>query len=414
MRIIRCVESAAIVLLLLNTSHGSAQAEALTLEQAVDQALTRNPTVAAGHLFATAARESARGARALTNPEMLVAPTVIGDGGSDSAAMFVQPLEINGARNARSRIATAEADAASHRFEAARRDMALQVKQIYWDLARTQEVVKLNEENVAYLETMDKAIRKQVEVGKIPGSQVLKSEVELARARQQLAQAKLEIKNAKTALAALLNSPADRDLRASDPLVCHSIDVDRSTLAAGALESRPEVLAKGARFEASKARISAAQARRIPDLVIEARKESFDGGDSGLALSLTLPLLDWGSAKAEKRSAEIESAAEMKELEAARAAVVLELEQAVQALDTATRVAKEYEDGILEKSVQLAAMAQKGYEKGALNYLDVLEAQRTLRSVRTEYLSALADQSKTVALLEWATGAGSGGAEVRK
>lgn len=414
MRIHGPLRSVTLLLLTSALLHGAADAEAISLQQAVEQALKCNPTIAAGQLSAAAACESARGARALTNPELLVAPTVIGEGGSDSAALFLQPLEINGARTARSRIAAGEASAASYDSEAVRRDTTLQVKHLYWGLAEAQEVVKLNEENVAYLEALDKAIRKQVEVGKIPGSQTIKSDVELSRARQELDRARLEQANARAALAAVLNCPADRDLSASDPLACRRMAIDRAALVSAALKSRPEVLAKSAQVEASRGRISAARARRIPDLALQARKESFDGGDSGVAISVTLPLLDWGSAKADKRSAQIESAAKLKELEAARTAVVLDVEQAVQALDTATRVVKEYEGGILDKSTQLAAMAQKGYEKGAMNYLDVLEAQRTLRSVRTEYFSALAAHAKSVAKLEWAAGVNLGPTEVTR
>jgi cobalt-zinc-cadmium efflux system outer membrane protein len=97
-------------------------------------------------------------------------------------------------------------------------------------------------------------------------------------------------------------------------------------------------------------------------------------------------------------------AARQKQLEAARNAVVLDVEQAVRAIATAARVVREYEGGIMDKSARLADMAQKGYEKGATSYLEVLEAQRTLRSVRTAYYSALADHAKALAQLDWASG----------
>jgi outer membrane protein TolC len=56
----------------------------------------------------------------------------------------------------------------------------------------------------------------------------------------------------------------------------------------------------------------------------------------------------------------------------------------------------------LNQSQRLAEMAQKGYKTGANSYLEVIEAQRTLRAVRTEYYTALADHSKAIAELEWA------------
>jgi outer membrane protein TolC len=49
-------------------------------------------------------------------------------------------------------------------------------------------------------------------------------------------------------------------------------------------------------------------------------------------------------------------------------------------------------------------MAKKGYEKGANSYLELLEAQRTLRSTKSNYYSALAEYAKALAQLEWAIG----------
>ena len=93
-----------------------------------------------------------------------------------------------------------------------------------------------------------------------------------------------------------------------------------------------------------------------------------------------------------------------KQLEAVRNGVALDVEQAAQMVETSSQIAREYRAGILEKSDELARMAQTGYEKGATSYLEVLEAQRTLRSTRTAYYSALADHAKALAQLEWATG----------
>lgn len=414
MCIFGCVRSAALVLLVSSIAHSSATAEALTLQQAVEQAAKCNPTVAAGLLSASAARESARGAKALTNPEILLAPSVIGTGGSDSAALLIQPLEINGSRKARGRVAEQEAGAAFYDSEVARRGIVLRVKQLYWNTARAEQVVKLNQENVAYLEALDKAIGKQVDVGKIPGSQSIKSEVELARARQQLAEAELELCNARSALAILLNLPADREISVADSLVYRAIRIDKAKLGADAVVRRPEVLSMSAQAGASRGRIAVARAKQIPDIALEARKETFGGGESGVALAVTLPFLDWGSVRSEKRSAEIENASKCKQLEAVKNSVVLDVEQSIAEMETAGRVVREYESGILDKSTQLAAMAQKGYEKGATGYLDVLEAQRTLRAVRTEYLSALADHAKAVAQLEWAAGVSLVQTEVKK
>lgn len=86
-----CIRRAALACLVALTAAVPAAAEDLSLQQAVDLALRGNPRLTADQLSAESARQSAVGARALANPEILVAPSVVGDGGSDSALFFSQP-----------------------------------------------------------------------------------------------------------------------------------------------------------------------------------------------------------------------------------------------------------------------------------------------------------------------------------
>ncbi len=380
-----------------------AEAE-LTLRQAVEMALSNNPALAAGRLSAQAAREAARGARALANPEIVVAPTAAGEAGSDSAVLFSQPLEINGSRRTRGDIASHESAAAIASAEALERDTALSVSQTYWDVVRDQELVKLSEENLAYLETIGAAVRKQYEVGTAPGAQVLKTDVELARARQDLAVSRLALTQSRAELNRLMGRPVGTGFTASQPLRFQETSLDRDKLLASALSGRPEITAAQAVLSASRAGVRAARLRRVPDVALQARRESFErGSDGGVALAVSLPFLDWGSSAAEERRARAESQSREKQLEATRDQIAVQIEEAVARVTTASRIVKGFEGDILAKSEELAAMARKGYEKGASSYLEVLEAQRTLRSVRTDYYSALAEHAKALAQLEWAS-----------
>ncbi len=404
-----CIRRAALACLVALTAVVPAAAEDLSLQQAVDLALIGNPNVAAGRLSAESARQSAVGARALTNPEILVAPSVVGDGGSDSALFFSQPLEINGTRRVRAAIASHEANAAAFDAQIEARDIVLRVRESYWDTAEAQELVKLSQENVAYLETVRAAVEKQKDVGAVPGAQLMKMDVELARARQELTQAELELAQTKASLNALLGRPAGTAFTASDQLKFDEMPLDAASLQAGALTRRPEVAAAQAQVLAARGQISSARLLTAPDVAVQARRETFESeSESGVAIAVNLPILDWGSAKAARKSALTTAQSKEKQLEAARNDVLLDVERSVRQVDATARIVCEYQAGILSKSEQLASMARKGYEKGANNYLELLEAQRTLRSTKTDYYSALAEHAKALAQLDWATG-GPGG-----
>lgn len=404
MRVRFCIREATAVCLAAMLMSSPLSAEELTLSQAVEMAIRNNPTVAAGRLSAEAARQSARGARALTNPEISVAPSVAGDVGADSAVLFVQPLEINGSRRVRGQIATNEATALCFDATATLRDIVLRVKQTYWDIVRAQELVKLNQDNVKYLEALNKASQKQLEAGAIPGTQLIKTEVELARTRHELDQAVLELSQTKSVLNALLNRPSI-DFAATDPLAFSDVALDPKALLASACAQRPEIASSQAQLAAAQGQIKAARLLTVPDIALEARRGTLEAeSDGGLAIGFNLPLLDWGSAKAERRRAATAAQSQAKQLEAVRTQVELEVELAVQQARTSAAVVREYQGGIVGKSELLAGKAQEGYARGATGYLDVLEAQRTLRSTRTEYFSALSAYQKALAQLEWAAG----------
>lgn len=419
MRMHFCVRKAAFACFAVMLVASPLLAEDLSLPQAVETAINNNPNIAAGRLSADAAKQSARGAKALTNPEIVVAPSAVGNAGSDSAVLFSQPLEINGGRRVRGEIASHEAAAACFDANALRRDIVLRVNLGYWDVARAQELVKLNQDNMEYLETVRTAVQKQNDVGAVPGAQLLKMDVELARSRQELSQVELLLSLSKAELNSLMGRPTDTSFTVSEPLVFSETLLDRKALAASALTARPEVASASAQLDASRSRISAARLLRVPDLALQARKESFDSSDTngGVAIAIELPIFDWGSAGAEKRRAQIAAQGQEKQLQAVRNEVLLNVEQAVQRVNTASQVVREYQGGVVAKSEELATMARKGYEKGANTYLELLEAQRTLRSVRSDYYSALAEHAKAVAQLEWAVGRVSsrlGSPEVKK
>ncbi|MCL5103784.1 MAG: TolC family protein [Armatimonadetes bacterium] len=228
----------------------------------------------------------------------------------------------------------------------------------------------------------------------------------------------MELSLAKASVNALLNRPKDTDFAATDPLMFSDVTLDRNALLVSALTRRPEVSTATAQVAAARSEIRAAKLRRVPDLALQARKEEFaPGGNGGVALAVLLPVLDWGSIKSDVRRAESASRSQEKQLEAVKNSVSLDVEQAIQLVNTSSQVVREYQGGILEKSEELADMARTGYEKGATGYLEVLEAQRTLRSTRTAYYSALANHAKSKAQLEWATGcaiSGVGSTEVSK
>jgi len=399
----RLITATLAVILSISAAIAAPDTTSLGLQEAIDIALRQNPNLLAARSDVDAAGANERSASTLANPEVIVSPNIAGESGSDSAVLVVQPLEINGSRTIRTRIARAEKDATGAAYRSVERDVIRSVKQAYWDIAQARNIVDLNQANMELADALYQAAKRQSDVGSAPGAQAIKAQVELSRARQDLARSESDLAQTKALLNTLLGRPAETPFGLADELAFDPVEIDGNKLRTSAEANRPELAEAQSLLTARKAEIKAVDARRRPDLTIQARQETF-GGDAGLAVGITLPLLDWGSIRHDRKRAEATADAQSKRLEAVRNTVALDVDSALREVGRSRTLIEEYERGVLSQAEQLAEMAQKGYKTGANNYLEVLEAQRTLRAVRTGYYTALADYRKALAQLEWATG----------
>jgi len=387
----------------LTTLSASAQ-DALTLDAAVQLARAQHPALQAAREDVTAAIANLRGARMPRNPEIIVTPGVLGPAGSDEFLSIAQSLELNGARAARARAAGGQVQAATADQQVTEREVLLAVRTAYWDLLQAQAISAADAENVGHAEALLDAAKKQVELGNEPTAHAMKVEVELARARQQLARSRADAAQAAAALNTAMGRDPSTPLTLAETLTVPSLAFDDAALYRLAETSRPEIAREQAYHAVIRADIEAARAARRPDVTVQVRQEEW-AGDGGVGVGISLPLVDWGSAKAERRRAEAAARAQEKRVDSARIAIRQDVAAALIAVRDAEGQLRTLREQVLRPAEQLAAMARLGYEEGALTYLEVLEARRTVRAVQVEYLATLGAYHKALARLTWAVGA---------
>jgi outer membrane protein TolC len=181
----------------------------------------------------------------------------------------------------------------------------------------------------------------------------------------------------------------------------------RSQLLPGALSNRPDIVGALATLEARRAQVEVIRRERLPNFELQGRRSSFFGqpGSYALRAVVTLPIFDFGSIKRERAAAEAEARAQEGQITLLRSQAAVQVEQALLGLQQRRATVERYRTGILPLTVDLLRKTEIGYAQGASTYLEVLEAQRTLRQVQTEYLQALVGARAQETALESAYGA---------
>lgn len=311
----------------------AAQEQALTLAQAVELALASHPSLKAGAFELQAAEAQLAGARALASPEVRVTPPVIGSEGSDEVLSVEQPLEVNGARRARSRVAAGLLAETTAQTGQARADLVRRVKQAYWQAALTQQLVGLDRANVEFAQTLLEAARTQFELGNQPQVQALKAEVELARARQELLRSEAAAELAKAELNVLLGREPRAALSLADDPTPVAGEFALAPLQEAGLTQRPDVRQAEAAVGTARGEVSVARAARRSDVAVVGRLTP--DGLGGVGLSVNFPQLDWGGRKADQQRTEALVKAREQDLEVTRAVARLEIANAVTAVRSA-------------------------------------------------------------------------------
>ena len=380
----------------------------LTVEEAVSLAIRQNPRLTAVVRDVEAARAGVRSARALTNPSLVFTPAVI-RGGSDEELLLQQPLELNGTRSARAGVAQAQLRQTQAEAVVELRTVVAAVKSAYYDLARSQELRTIAHDVLKTVEEFDHSVRRQSEEGLRPGIDPVQTGIEATRARQQVVLAESQVRQAQSALNNWLGRSAIEPVVVATPIAFTSVTVDRDALVSQALAARAEIHAEAAQKSQFQQEARLARAQGRPDLAPQLRAESLlrSPRQPGVGIGITLPFLDYGSRRNRIRQAEASSRAQDARIEAARTQVQMEVVQAVARLEAAEQVVRSYQSGVLDQSRRLLEGSLKALQIGApgASILTALEAQRTYRSVLTDYTTALADHARARAELERAAGA---------
>ncbi len=392
------------------TGHADPSEDA-TLSALVAEALAANPDLRVAEQLALAARQ--RPAQVSARPDPWVGLGYTNEGWSPSLGQMVdsnlafvagQSLPWPGKLRLRGQIASREADEVAQQLARAQLSVAASVRRAYYGLLQARAIEALTREQADVWRQIEGVARARYSVGQANQQDVLRTQVELTRIGQVLAEQASEAAVRVAEINRLLGRPAEAPLATTttlaggEPAAALGAEVER-------LGARsPERAAAGIALDRARLAVLLAKKEYRPDFSVQGGYMNRGGLDpmwqAGVTVSLPLNRTRRESAVAE---AEALLGATRARLTAVDIQLRLRTQERLAQLEAAQKTAALYGEGIVPQDRMSVEAAVASYETGRVPFVTVLEALTTLYGDRVTLVRLLASQSRLRASLEEAS-----------
>jgi outer membrane protein, heavy metal efflux system len=369
----------------------------VTLSEAIELAVRNNPRLRAAD-WDVRARDGLRDqAHLLPNPRLdTLSEDLAGSGRfipevsqPQTTVGLSQLIELGGDRVARTRVATLDRTLAGWDREAVRLQVRTQVVQAFVAVQAAQQLEELATRLLGLAEQTAGAVHERVAAGAVSPVEEARVGVAVAGTRIEVERARLELDAARRRLAALWGTGPPRFSRAAGELPAVA-PVDSFDAVARLREQNPDLARWATEIARRESALRLERARAIPDVTLTAGYRRFQETENNalvVGASVPLPLFDRNQGNLAAASSRLAAATE--ERRATEARVDTALAEAYRALVTAHTEASMLAADVVPRAERAFEDFEEGYRLGKFGVLDVLDAQRTLFTVRTQYLRAV-------------------------
>ncbi|WP_237174054.1 TolC family protein [Paracandidimonas lactea] len=373
----------------------------LTLDEALNLALARSPSLSAARYLAASSEGIVTQAGVIPNPVLSfeIEDTSRRPTRTTTSTLSI-PIELGGKRSARITAAELTRDVARSDLQGVRADVRSRTISAFFDVLIAQEQVALTASAVDIASGALYVATQRVAAGKVAPLEENRAQVEVANAQLEQNEAQSALKAARQRLSALWGNPSPMFTKARG-------DIDtlptRPTLDDFAVALGDSPLVESARLavERSRAQIQVERSKRYPDIELSvgvARNNELGRNQTIVGVAIPLPLFDRNQGNVYEASMlAYKSRDDYREL---KTRLMVELQQAASAFDISKAAAGKLDSLVLPTANRAYETARKGFEAGKFGFTEVIDAQRTLFQARTRYLTALSDSYQALARIE--------------
>ncbi|MGM9540002.1 TolC family protein [Anaerovibrio sp.] len=386
----------------------------LPLETAVQLALKNNPDVLITQLGEETAKASLRQARGQNSFSWKASSSFSRsesnskdwENGNSNKISVSLPLYSGGANQNSIKSGELGVDIARLKTERKWETTRLAVIQAYYDTLEAQKKIAV------YQDTVDKYQQHLTNVEQLYGAgskakiDVLRSQVELSNARQELIKGKNSYDNNLSTLRSLIYVDSSEPLELTDDFSYTAFDGDVGECLSYALDNRKEILMDNYQLQQKELAVRTAKAGYGPtvDLSVGAgwSKQVLPDGDNHeytASLGVSWNIFDSGitagkvdAAKAELAIAQATLAKDRNDIDLAVRKDYNSMREAEERFNSTQTAVKQAEEDFF--------IAQEKYKAGEGIMLDIIDAQEALSTARHNYISAQYDYARYKAALE--------------
>ncbi len=394
-----------------------------SLRAYVDKALAVNPSLAESEARYRAALERVPQVDALPDPTLTFTQAIRSVetrvGPQLNSISVAQRFPWFGKLDLRGEVVMRDALAAHQAHRARQRDVVVNTKRAYYELAYADTAIAITTEEQSLLDHYASLAETRYATGQGLLQAVIKLQAETTRLMNRLDILQQQRASIEARLNTLMDQPADNDIPPLAAPLVPPAQLGMEELYALGLDHREELKASQERILKSQKAIELAQRDRWPDLVVGLSFVNVgrrsdpagitmpppDDGKNALSLSAGINLPLFGG----KYDASIREAGETLSAERSRYAhLVNEMEFSIRdemiRVETLHEQIRLFQTALIPQTEETLRATESAYETGQLGVLDLLDSERTLLSTRLVNARYHADLLIALANLERAVG----------
>ena len=397
-----------LILLLLAHTLLQAQDNRITLQEAVESGLQRNPGLRELYSVLDQKRNTARQETGIDDPEVSYFREGISNGPGDifdeQRVTISQSIDFPLTTAYRMKGIREEVTALENEVKAREKMVRAEVKSSYVEVIYALRLQLSRQNQVTILTDLHKAVSTKMELGMASGIDLTSIELQLQEALNDLDQSEFILHKARYNLFYAMGLPVPEqtyDITFSDSLNVTEVEVDQ-IMTLSMLEQQPEYQSTLHELQAARLFLKEAKSNVMPDLRLNLYRQDYGSGydftgfEVGVSIPLWYPLAHKGRINA--------SAARVEEVgwkqDRIRLELKRELEHAWHNYDISRKIINRYRDTMRSRATELQRLSLRAYQLGEIDLLRLLNARQVFLNGEQHYLAAMRDYYLQLIALE--------------